>query len=94
MLVDPEGSYSRIERLSGNAQLGGRAGWPCDSTSARCQGGFDRLVFVTLELTLAPGDDFPSGASQASSTENVPPSESMIARSMTFCSSRTFPGQS
>ena len=47
------------------------------------------LLSVRVRLSVGGGSRF----SQISSTENVSPSARMTARSITFWSSRTFPGQ-
>src|SRR5712672_886614 len=63
-----------------------------------CRNAFSIIVFSWEErsetnVVARTGDFELSAANQLASTENVSPSQRMTARSITFCNSRTFPGQ-
>ena len=89
----------RFERLPGYAQLGSSTGGPpmtpsasrsaCSITSRSCS---TRLATKGLRVATECGAT--TGVSQVSSTANVSPSHRITARSITFCNSRTLPGQS
>ena len=97
-LADLQVCDFRIQRLPRNAEFAaapeGPRMRPWLSASAASIISLSRSASVA-----ARGADIPDGArdsrfSHASSTENVSPSHRITALSITFCSSRMFPGQS
>ena len=96
MLADPERSDLRFQRRGpGMPSLGrgtGRSGY---ASAALGERRLDHLPLARSQLVgerpHRPGAVW--RASQRGSTVSVPESQMMTARSITFCSSRTLPGQ-
>jgi hypothetical protein len=105
MLVDPERSDLRIERLTGNAELRGGSARTCDAASRGRQGSLDDLSFrlrleaVLLRQRRANGNaGLGRGLRFARQPRFVDRKRVALAqnaaRSTTFCNSRMLPGQS
>jgi len=98
-LVDPERPDLRLEGRGGKSEPLRGAQRPGDATAGVGQRGLDGAPLVRRARPVndrlaapAPSDD--RRPSQLSSTVTVSRSQTMTDRSITFCSSRTLPGQS
>jgi len=87
-----------FEASAWECELGGGAGRAGDQTVSLPQCGLDHFSFMVYQVatsgTLGAAVFGVTGVSQVSSTEKVSPSLRITTRSITFCNSRTLPGQS